>query len=79
MTNNNADDVVPFRIEIEQAEIDRLHCHLDETRWPPALPGDNWDTGVPVAWLRELSGVHLKVGRTANSETIATQPDPIPR
>ena len=55
MTNNNADDVVPFRIEIEQAEIDRLHCRLDETRWPPALPGDNWDTGVPVAWLRELS------------------------
>jgi hypothetical protein len=24
-------------------------------------------------------GLHLKVGRTANSETIATQPDPIPR
>ncbi|MDT5217074.1 MAG: hypothetical protein QOK18_5313, partial [Mycobacterium sp.] len=23
MTNNNANDVVPFRIEIEQAEIDR--------------------------------------------------------
>jgi hypothetical protein len=26
-----------------------------ETRWPPALPGDGWDTGVPVGWLRELS------------------------
>jgi hypothetical protein len=24
-------------------------------------------------------GLHLQVGRTANSETIATQPDPIPR
>jgi pimeloyl-ACP methyl ester carboxylesterase len=54
MTNNHT-DVVPFRIEIEQAEIDRLHRHLDETRWPPMLPGDNWDAGVPVEWLRELS------------------------
>jgi pimeloyl-ACP methyl ester carboxylesterase len=54
MTNNHS-DVLPFRIEIEQAEIDRLHRHLDETRWPPVLPGDGWDTGVPVAWLRELS------------------------
>jgi pimeloyl-ACP methyl ester carboxylesterase len=54
MTNNHT-DVVPFRIEIEQAEIDRLHRHLDETRWPPMLPADNWDAGVPVEWLRELS------------------------
>ena len=54
MTNNHT-DMVPFRIEIKQAEIDRLHRHLDETRWPPMLPGDSWDTGVPLGWLRELS------------------------
>ena len=54
MTDNHG-DILPFRIEVEQAEIDRLHRHLDETRWPPVLPGDGWDTGVPVAWLRELT------------------------
>jgi pimeloyl-ACP methyl ester carboxylesterase len=54
MTNNHG-DIMPFRIEVEQADIDRLHRHLDEVRWPPVLPGDGWDAGVPVAWLRELS------------------------
>jgi hypothetical protein len=54
MTNNHG-DVPTFRIEVEQTEIDRLHRHLDETRWPPVLPGDGWDTGVAVAWLRALT------------------------
>jgi epoxide hydrolase len=48
-------DVHPFRIDIAQADIDRLHRRLDETRWPAMLPGDGWDTGVPVSWLRELA------------------------
>jgi pimeloyl-ACP methyl ester carboxylesterase len=53
---NAADDLVrPFRIDIPQAEIDALHAKLDATRWPAPLPGDDWSTGVPVAWLRELA------------------------
>ncbi len=45
----------PFRIDIPQAEIDDLHERLARTRWPAPLPGDDWDTGVPVSWLRELT------------------------
>ena len=56
MTTTTRGDVHSFRIDIPQAEIDRLLRRLDETRWPEPLPGDGWDTGVPVSWLRELAG-----------------------
>lgn len=48
-------DISPFRLDIDQADIDRLHRRLDETRWPTALPDDDWGTGAPVSWLRELA------------------------
>jgi epoxide hydrolase len=51
MTN----DITPFRIDIPQQQLDDLHDRLDRTRWPTALPGDDWDTGVPLHWLRELT------------------------
>ena len=45
----------PFRIEIPQDRLDDLHRRLAETRWPAELPGDGWDRGVPVAYLKELA------------------------
>jgi epoxide hydrolase len=51
MTN----DITPFRIDIPQQQLDDLQDRLGRTRWPAALPGDDWDTGVPVDWLRDLS------------------------
>ncbi|MGV9972025.1 epoxide hydrolase family protein [Nocardia beijingensis] len=50
MTN----DIIPFRIDIPQRQLDDLRSRLDATRWPAPLPGDGWDTGVPTVWLREL-------------------------
>ncbi len=44
----------PFRIDIDQADLDDLNVRLDRTRFPAPLPGDDWDTGVPVSYLREL-------------------------
>lgn len=44
----------PFRIDISQADLDDLDDRLARTRFPVPLPGDDWDTGVPVAYLREL-------------------------
>lgn len=44
----------PFRIDVAQADLDDLADRLARTRFPAALPGDDWDTGVPVAYLREL-------------------------
>ncbi|MGW4090897.1 epoxide hydrolase family protein [Nocardia sp. NPDC004750] len=48
------DEITPFRIDIPQRQLDDLRARLDATRWPDPLPGDDWDTGVPTAWLREL-------------------------
>src|SRR5690606_11332848 len=47
--------ITPFRLDVPHSELDDLNARLDATRWPAALPGDDWDTGVPVAWLRGLA------------------------
>lgn len=51
----NTEEIRPFRIDIPQARLDELHTKLDGVRWPAPLPGDDWDTGVPVSWLRGLA------------------------
>lgn len=56
MTPTSSDDgIVPFRIEIPQADLDDLHDRLARTRWPDELPGGDWVRGVPVPYLRELA------------------------
>ena len=51
-----ATDVQPFRIEVDDAEIDDLRRRLAETRWPDAEPaGTEWGRGVPLAYLQELA------------------------
>ncbi|MCA2214692.1 epoxide hydrolase family protein [Jidongwangia harbinensis] len=45
-----------FRIAVPEPELADLHARLDRTRWPEQLPGDGWQRGVPVDWLRELAG-----------------------
>jgi microsomal epoxide hydrolase len=46
--------VVPFRVEVPQAELDDLRDRLHRTRWPveQQLRGDR---GIPVARVRELA------------------------
>ncbi|MET8779751.1 epoxide hydrolase [Nocardia sp. NPDC004654] len=48
-------DIRPFRIEIPQAQIDRLHARLADTLWPDELPGVGWDKGMPVSYLKSLA------------------------
>ncbi|BCJ67511.1 epoxide hydrolase family protein [Polymorphospora rubra] len=63
-------DITPYRIDIPQDRLDDLHDRLDRTRWPAALPGDGWDTGVPTGWLRDLAD-HWRTGydwRAAEAE-----------
>ncbi|CAB4893263.1 unannotated protein [freshwater metagenome] len=47
-------EITPFTIAVPQAEIDDLQTRLSHARLPEPLPGDGWDTGVPIAYLREL-------------------------
>jgi pimeloyl-ACP methyl ester carboxylesterase len=43
----------PFRVDIDQADLDDLHDRLSRTRLPMAAPGDDWDYGVPNHYLRD--------------------------
>ncbi|MBO8193546.1 epoxide hydrolase [Streptomyces oryzae] len=49
-------EIVSFRIDVPQADLDDLADRLARTRWPEALPGVGWSRGVPPAYLRELAG-----------------------
>ena len=47
-------DIRPFTIAIDNADLDDLRERLGRTRFPAPLPGDDWDTGVPIGYLREI-------------------------
>ncbi|RZU19171.1 pimeloyl-ACP methyl ester carboxylesterase [Kribbella rubisoli] len=46
--------IKPFTIDIPQSTLDDLATRLASTRLPAPLPGDDWNTGVPVSWLSSL-------------------------
>jgi pimeloyl-ACP methyl ester carboxylesterase len=46
--------IKPFSIDIPQSTLDDLAARLANVRFPVPLPGDDWDTGVPVSWLSSL-------------------------
>lgn len=48
------DEILAFRLDIPQEQLDDLRRRLESAHLPTPLPGDDWDTGVPVHWLREL-------------------------
>ncbi len=48
------ESISPFRIDVPQSDLDDLNERLHRTRFPAPLPGDGWDTGVPLTYLREL-------------------------
>ncbi|MEQ3539589.1 epoxide hydrolase family protein [Pseudonocardia tropica] len=47
--------MAPNPFPVPQAEIDRLHARLDDTRWPDVPSGAGWSYGVPPDHLRELA------------------------
>ncbi|MEU5704680.1 epoxide hydrolase family protein [Streptomyces aurantiacus] len=51
---DSAAPILPFRVDIPQADLDDLHARLDRTRWPDELPGVGWAHGIPRAYLKEL-------------------------
>jgi hypothetical protein len=50
-----SDEILPYRIDIPQADLDDLNDRLARTRWPDELPGAGWSYGVPLARVRELA------------------------
>jgi pimeloyl-ACP methyl ester carboxylesterase len=47
-------EIRPFAVETPQADLDDLRERLDRTRFAPAAPGDSWEYGTPVSYLREM-------------------------
>ncbi|MFC5186909.1 epoxide hydrolase family protein [Actinomadura harenae] len=47
--------IVPFSIDISDADLEDLHRRLAATRWPDELPGVGWTYGIPTAYVRELA------------------------
>lgn len=46
--------VVPFRIDVPDADLTDLAERLTRTRWPEAETVDDWSQGVPLAYLRDV-------------------------
>jgi hypothetical protein len=48
-------EILPFHIDVPQADLDDLRDRLARTRWPDQLPGVGWDYGIPLEYVRELA------------------------
>jgi pimeloyl-ACP methyl ester carboxylesterase len=49
-----SDEIVPFRIDVTDAELDDLRDRLHRTRWPERETVDDWSQGMPLAYAQEL-------------------------
>jgi epoxide hydrolase len=47
-------DIRPFTIEIPQAQLDDLQARLALTRLPQKELVDDWDQGIPLAYVKDL-------------------------
>jgi pimeloyl-ACP methyl ester carboxylesterase len=44
----------PFRVRLDDAEVQDLRDRLRRTRWPEAETVDDWSQGAPLAYVRDL-------------------------
>jgi epoxide hydrolase len=49
-------ELVPFRLDVPQADLDDLRQRLARTRWPDRETVADWSQGIPLAYVRELCG-----------------------
>ncbi|MEV6301854.1 epoxide hydrolase family protein [Actinoplanes sp. NPDC051861] len=45
----------PFHINISEADVQDLRDRLARTRWTPEIPGQGWQRGLPVDYVRDLA------------------------
>lgn len=46
--------MIPFRIDVAEADLRDLRDRLARTRWPEAATVGDWSQGVPLEYLRDL-------------------------
>jgi hypothetical protein len=49
-------EIIPFRIDVPDAELADLRERLRRTRWPEPETAAGWSQGVPLAYLQDLCG-----------------------
>jgi pimeloyl-ACP methyl ester carboxylesterase len=49
-----ADELIPFRVDVAEAELEDLRERVRLARWPEPETVDDWSQGAPLGWLREL-------------------------
>ncbi|HLL66363.1 MAG TPA: epoxide hydrolase [Micromonosporaceae bacterium] len=49
-----SDEVTPFRIDVDDADLRDLRERLRRTRWPEPETVEDWSQGVPIRYLREF-------------------------
>src|ERR1700678_4483240 len=49
-------EIVPFLIDVPEAELTDLRRRLRQTRWPEPELVPDWSQGVPLAYLQDLCG-----------------------
>ena len=54
-------EILPFRVDVPQAELDDLRARLANTRWPDQPADAGWRLGAPVDYVRELAE-HWRIG-----------------
>ncbi len=68
------EQLIPFRIQIADTALTDLRARLRSARFPEPLPGDSWDTGVPVAYLRDLAARWAEFDWRATEERLNRLP-----
>ena len=48
------DEVLPYRIDVAEEELEDLKRRLRATRWPDAETTDDWSQGIPLAYVQEV-------------------------
>lgn len=70
----STEQLIPFRIQIPGTALEDLRARLRSARFPESLPGDGWDTGVPVAYLRDLAARWAEFDWRATEERLNRLP-----
>jgi pimeloyl-ACP methyl ester carboxylesterase len=54
-----SEQITPFTVAIEDAQLQDLRERLEKTRWPENETVDDWNQGIPLAYTRELADYWL--------------------
>ena len=49
-----SDEILPFRIDVDDEQLADLRRRLKATRWPDRETVDDWSQGIPLAYVQEV-------------------------